>query len=105
VNRFQQAEELAAAAREELPRRAERWLAAARTPLETLTMAALDPSIPDEEFVAMVDRFSKELPGLFDQLDHDAIAELMEDTMGASMANGISQRLKTQDSKTQDPAK
>lgn len=92
MNRFQQAEELAAAAREELPRRAERWLAAARTPLETLTMAALDPSIPDEEFVAMVERFSKELPGLFDQLDHDAIAELMEDTMGASMANGIEHR-------------
>jgi hypothetical protein len=92
MNRFQQAERLAAATREEIPKVAVRWLAAARAPLEKLTVAALDPDLTDEAFLQLVDGFSKSLPGLLDEMDHDALATLMEHGMGAGMANGISQR-------------
>ncbi|MEO5915570.1 MAG: hypothetical protein ABIS50_15155 [Luteolibacter sp.] len=92
MNRFQQLEIQQAATRAELPRVAVQWLAAARTPLEKLTMAALDPDLSDEEFVKLVERFSEDLPKLLDTMDHDALAELMEEGMGAAMANGIEQR-------------
>ena len=92
-NRFKDAEELAAATREEIPKVAVRWLAAARAPLEKLTMAALDPDLTDDAFLALVDGFSKSLPGLLDRMDHASLANLMETGMGAAMANGISRRV------------
>lgn len=93
MDRFKQAEKLAAATREEIPKVAVQWLAAARAPLEKLTMAAMDPDLSDEEFLTLVKDFSDSLPGLLDEMDHDALAKLMEHGMGAGMANGISQRL------------
>ena len=95
MNRYRELEKLQAATRAELPRAAVAWLAAARTPLETLTMAALNPSITDADFLAMVEKFSAALPGLMEKMDHSAIATLMENAMGASMANGIAQREST----------
>ena len=92
MNRYRELEKLQAATRAELPRVAVAWLAAARKPLEKLTMAALNPAITDAEFETMVEKFSKSLPGLMQTLDHDALAELMENSMGAAMANGIVQR-------------
>ena len=92
MDRFKQSEQLAAATREEIPKVAVRWLAAARAPLEKLTMAALNPDLSDAEFLAMVAEFSKKLPALLDTMDHDALAKLMEHGMAASMANGIAQR-------------
>ncbi len=105
MNRFQEGEKLAAAVREEIPKAAVLWLAAARDPLEKLTMAALDPELSDAEFVRLVEEFSKDLPGLLEKLDHDALAKLMEDGMGAAMANGIEERLNTARPKTQEEAK
>lgn len=93
MNRFQQTEELAAATRGEIPKVAVQWLAAARAPLEKLTMAALDPALTDEAFLAMVEEFSKSLPNLLGTMDHDSLAKLMEHGMGAAMANGIAQRM------------
>jgi hypothetical protein len=92
MNRFQQAEALAATTREEIPRVAVQWLAAARAPLEELTTAALDPDLPDAEFLNRVDAFIKKLPNLLESMDHAALADLMERGMGAAMGNGISQR-------------
>lgn len=105
MNRFQEAEKLAATTREEIPRVAVQWLAAAREPLEKLTMAAMDPDLSDAEFRALAEAFSQSLPGLLDTIDHDALAKLMEDGMGAAMANGIGERLKTSRLKTQDEEK
>lgn len=95
MNRFRQLERLQAATRAELPRVAVAWLAAARAPLEKLTIAALDPTISDADFRARVEAFAQSLPGLMQSLDHAALAKLMEDSMGAAMANGIAQRDKS----------
>lgn len=92
MNRFQDAEKLAAAVREQLPTAAVGWLAAVREPLQALTMAALDPATTDAMFVKLVEEFTQQLPALMDTMDHDALATLMEDGMGAAMANGIGQR-------------
>lgn len=93
MNRFQEAEQLSTTVREEIPRVAIRWLAAVRTPLEVLTTAALDEAVTDAEFLALVEKFSAEIPGLMETMDHDALGELMASGMGAAMGNGISQRI------------
>ena len=92
-NRFQDVEELAATARQELPGVAIAWLEAARKEMEKLTMAALSGDVSDEEFAAMVEATSQGLPGLLDKLDHAPLETLMENTMGAAMGNGIASRM------------
>ena len=92
MNRYQEAEILAATVREQIPSTAVRWLAAVREPLEGLTTAALDPAVSDEDFTALVETFSASLPGLLETMDHAALAELMEGGMGAAMGNGIARR-------------
>lgn len=72
-----------------------KWLAAARTPLEKLTMAALNAEVSDAEFVAMVEAFSKSLPKLLEKMDHGPCQKLMEESMGAAMANGVAARMET----------
>lgn len=93
MTRFQDAEKLAATARAEIPGVAIAWLAALRGPLEKLTMAAVSGEVTDAEFLNQVDAFIKKLPELMETMDHDALAKLMEDSMGAAMANGIAQRV------------
>lgn len=105
MDRFKQGEKLAAAAREGLPSVAVQWLAAARKPLEKLTKAALNGEVSDAEFVALVEEFSQSLPGLLDEMDHDALATHMENSMGAAMANGMAARHKTEEKRTEARAK
>jgi hypothetical protein len=93
MNRHKQAEALASTVRAEIPRVAVQWLAAARAPLEKLTTAALDPNLSDEDLLSQIDAFIKKLPELMDELDHDALAKLMENGMGAAMGNGIAKRM------------
>ena len=100
-NRFKDGEKLMAATRAKIPEAAVKWLAAARSPLEKLTMAALSGEVTDEEFRAMVKKFSKSLPGLLPKMDHAAIADLMEQGMGAAMANGIAARSQTPETRRQ----
>lgn len=102
ARRYRDLERLQAAARKQIPAAALAWLAAARAPLEELTTAALSGQVSDADFREMVERFAAKLPELFDQLDHNALATLMETTMGAAMANGIAERHKTSRLKTQD---
>lgn len=92
MKRFSTLAKLQAATRAAIPGAAVAWLAALRQPLEKLTMAAMDPALTDAEFSAMVETFSASLPGLLEAMDHDALAKLMEDGMGAAMANGIAAR-------------
>jgi hypothetical protein len=94
MNRFHEAEALSAIVRAQIPSAAVQWLAALREPLQALTTAALNGDLSDEDFINLVDKFSADLPGLMDTLDHDALAKLMEESMGAAMANGIAQRKK-----------
>jgi hypothetical protein len=102
MSRFRDAETLAETVRAEIPSVAVTWLAALRAPLEKLTMAALDEGVSDEEFLNRVDGFAKKIPDLLEEMDSEALAALMEGAMGAAMANGIAERLKTSRPKTQD---
>jgi hypothetical protein len=90
--RHKTGEKLMAATRAEIPRAAVKWLAAVREPLEILTMAAVSPDVSDDQFVELVEAFSESLPGLLGKMDHEALAELMEGSMGAAMANGLTAR-------------
>jgi hypothetical protein len=92
MNRFQDAEELAATVRAEIPSVSVAWLAALRAPLEELTMAAVNGVVSDAEFLNQVDAFIKKLPELMETMDHDALGNLLEEGMGAAMGNGIAQR-------------
>lgn len=93
MNRYRTLEKLQAATRDELPSASVLWLAAVREEMEKLTKAALSGEVSDEEFAHMVEETSKGLPGLLDRMDHDALAELMEESMGAAMGNGIAARM------------
>lgn len=92
TKRFKEGEKLMAATRAQIPGAAVRWLAAVREPLEILTMAAVSPDVSDAQFVELVEAFSESLPGLMETMDHAALAELMEEAMGAAMANGLTAR-------------
>ncbi len=100
MSRHRALERLQAHSRAQIPRAAVKWLAAARAPLEKLTKAALNGAVTDAEFRAMVERFSKELPGLLEKMDHEALAEPLEQAMGAAMANGLAERQKILRQKT-----
>lgn len=102
MNRFQEAEQLSTTVREEIPRVAIRWLAAVRTPLEVLTTAALDPATSDTDFLALVEKFSAEIPGLMETMDHDALGELMASGMGAAMGNGMAGRIKSPEARMKE---
>jgi hypothetical protein len=91
-DRYKTNETLMAATREKIPAAAIDWLAAVRRPLEKLTRAALSGDVTDAEFRAMVEQFSASLPGLMGDIDHTPIATLMEHSMGAAMANGLTAR-------------
>lgn len=93
MNRYRTLETLQANTRDALPSAAVLWLAAVRIEMEKLTKAALSGEVSDEEFLALVEETSKGLPDLLDRMDHDALARLMEDSMGAAMANGMSARM------------
>lgn len=92
MNRFRQFEKLSEQVRAQLPGVAVPWLAAVRGPLEALTTAALDPGVTDPEFRAMVEEFAARLPELLDEMEHDALGNLLEGAMGAAAANGLTAR-------------
>lgn len=93
MSRFSDNEKLAAAVRGRLPEVAGPWLAAVRSEMEKLTMAALAGEVSDDDFRRMAEDVSRRLPELLDRMDNDALAGLMEHGMGAAMANGIEARL------------
>jgi len=91
--RHRDAERLAATVRGRLPRAVIPWLAAVRREMESLTTAALSGDLSDEDFRALVEKTAAALPALMDRMDHDALAGLLEEGMGAAMANGIAARM------------
>jgi hypothetical protein len=85
------------------------WVDAARRKLETLTKAAKNPEISDEEFLRLIEAAVIEMPALMAELDGDALARYLERAMGGAAAMGIEATIsayeeaeKTQDGKTQD---
>lgn len=93
MKRYRDLEKLQATVRAEIPTVAIDWLAAVRKEMEKLTKAALSGDVSDAEFRGLVEETSKRLPKLLKKMDHDALAKLMETSMGAAMANGLAARL------------
>ena len=102
MTRHRTHETLSAATRARLPAVAGPWLAAVRAEMEKLTMAAIAGDLSDEDFRALAEQTSAKLPELLATMDHDALAILMAQGMGAAMANGIAARQKTPRQKTED---
>jgi hypothetical protein len=93
MKRYRDLEKLQETVRADIPAVAISWLAAVRKEMEQLTKAALSGEVSDEEFRALVEKTSKRLPELLDEMNHEALADLMESGMGAAAANGIAQRI------------
>ena len=99
-------EQYLAKARGGLPRAAQEWLAPAREAMERLTKAAVDPSVSDSDFLAMVEKQSEEIPELMAGLGTVQLAQFFEAAMGAAMAGGIEEvivEVEKANSKAQPP--
>jgi phage gp29-like protein len=68
-----------------------RWLGGVKPIFRKLVQAAQDGSVSDAEFVQALESAYREMPELFDQLDHDALARALENSMGAACVNGAVQ--------------
>lgn len=91
--RYRALERLQQSTRATLPELVPAWNAPVREALEDLTTASLDPDLSDEDFEALVADTRENLHRLMDEIDHSALADLMEESMGASAANGIAARM------------
>lgn len=67
---------------------APRWLGAVRPIFAGLIRKASDQSVTDADFIAAIAAAKKQLPDVFDKLDHNALARVIEQTLGAGVVNG-----------------
>lgn len=67
---------------------APRWLGAVRPVFTRLMAKAMNDSVSDADFVAAIQAAQKELPDVFDRMDHNALARVIEQTMAAGVVNG-----------------
>ena len=65
-----------------------KWLGALKAPCHRLIALAQAGNVTDADFIAALETFQRELPGLFDKLDHAALASAMETAMAAGVVNG-----------------
>jgi phage gp29-like protein len=65
-----------------------KWLGGVKPIFVSLVQAAQNEQLTDEEFVRVLDRAKKQMPELFSRLNHDAIAEALEASLGAAVVNG-----------------
>jgi phage gp29-like protein len=68
-----------------------KWLGALKAPCHRLIALAQAGNVTDADFIAALETFQRELPGLFDKLDHAALASAMETAMAAGVVNGAVQ--------------
>jgi phage gp29-like protein len=68
---------------------APRWLGAVRPIFDELIAKAKADTVTDADFMAAVEAARKELPGVFDRLDHKALEHVIEQTMAAGVINGV----------------
>ena len=55
--------------------------------------AAQDPNKSDKEVIEAMEELSQSMPELFDSINHDALANALEEAMGSAAANGAFERL------------
>lgn len=74
--------------RQQLPSVLDNWLGSARTELEKLTRAAADETVSDEDFLRLLEDFSRDPLRLVKLMNPSALASALEDAMGTAMAVG-----------------
>ena len=62
------------------------WLAPARPAFAKVLMAAQDPNKSDKEVIEAMEELSNSMPELFDSINHDALANALEEAMGSAAA-------------------
>lgn len=67
---------------------APRWLGAVRPIFEELIAKFQDEKLSDHDLIAAIEAAQKKLPDVFDRLDHNALARVIEQTMSAGIVNG-----------------
>ena len=67
---------------------APRWLGAVRPVFEGLIAKAKDSSLSDADLIAAIERAKKDLPEVFEKMDHDALGRVIEDAMAAATVTG-----------------
>jgi len=65
-----------------------KWLGGVKPFFVGLIEAAQNDKLTDAQFIQALDAARKQIPELFDDLDHDALADAMEEAMGAAVVNG-----------------
>lgn len=70
----------------------QRWLEPLQEEMDRLIAAARDGKLDDAELTAFLSAAAQNLPDLFARLNHDALANALEDVMGAAAATGMRKR-------------
>lgn len=64
------------------------WLGGVKPWFRDLVQAAQDGKVSDQEFAQVLAKAQRELPELFNKLDHNTVADALERAMGAAVVNG-----------------
>jgi len=68
---------------------APRWLGAVRPIFEGLIAKAKADNVTDADFIAAVAAAQKQLPEVFEHMDHKSLERVIEQTMAAGVVNGV----------------
>lgn len=70
------------------------WLAPLKPRIASVFAMAASESVTEEEFADALQELSRDIPGLFNKLNKEALASELEALQGAAMVNGAAARLK-----------
>lgn len=68
-----------------------RWLGGVKPYFRGLILAAQNDQLTDEQFVRVLETAQGHFPELFQQLDHKALADAIEASLGSAVVNGLVQ--------------
>lgn len=83
---------LSSAVLENLTGVASEWLSPVKPYFERLAALALSDHVTDDDFVAALERSQREIPELFDRLNHQALEVALEEAMSSAVLAGGTQR-------------
>ncbi|MGE9267648.1 MAG: phage portal protein family protein [Verrucomicrobiales bacterium] len=86
------ASELSSNVLQDLTGVSKQWLSPVRPAFERLAALAMSKNVTDEDFVQALEKAQRELPELFDRLDHEALEASMTKAMSSAFFNGVASR-------------
>lgn len=69
------------------------WLGPVRPVFDKIISLAQSDEISDQQLAEAVENLMEEMPELFDQINHEALQDALEQAMGAAAANGAFERI------------